>query len=231
VLLEVHPPLKELFATLPGAPAVFARGEPLPAYDLHCPLGSLPLALKTGPDSVPAGIPYLGAHEARLAKWRPALAALPGKRVALTWAGNPAHVNDRNRSLDPTLLEPLLALEGLSFVSLQRDLRDGDAAWLARQSNVRHVGSDIADFADSAAVLTSCDLTIAVDTALVHLAGAMGRPVWVMLAFAPDWRWESAAGSSLWYPQARLFRQAALGDWAGVVARLGDALARFAAEP
>ena len=231
VLMEVQPALKELFATLPGAPKVFAGGEPLPAYDIHCPLGSLPLAVKTGPDSVPADIPYLSAEDARLAKWRPVLAALPGKRVALTWAGNPAHANDRNRSLDPKLLEPLLALDGISFVSLQRDLRDGDAAWLARQPNVRHVGHEIADLADSAAVLALCDLTIAVDTALVHLAGAMGRPVWVMLAFAPDWRWESASGSSLWYAQARLFRQAALGDWNGVVARLGDALTRFLAEP
>ena len=134
VVLEVQPALKDLFATLPGVAAVVARGEPLPAYDLHCPLGSLPLALKTEAATIPADIPYLRADEARIAKWRPALDSLPGKRVALVWAGNPAHANDRNRSIDANLFEPLLGLDGVSFVGLQRDLRAGDAEWLAAPS-------------------------------------------------------------------------------------------------
>ena len=135
------------------------------------------------------------------------------------------------KPLDPKLLEPLLALEGVSFVSLQRDLRDGDEQWLARHAQIRHVGSEIADLADSAAVLALCDLTIAVDTALVHLAGATGRRVWVMLPFAPDWRWVAAGDNCPWYPQARLFRQSALGDWTGIIAEIRNALARFVAEP
>ena len=231
VVLEVQPALKELFATLPGAAAVVARGEPLPPYDVHCPLGSLPLALKTGPDNIPAELPYLQADPARIAKWRPALEALPGKRVALAWAGNPAHPNDRNRSINAELLEPLLALDGVSFVSLQRELCSGDAEWLARHPQMRLLGSELADFADSAAVVSLCDLTLAVDTALAHLAGAMARPVWVMLPFSPDWRWTLAGDVSPWYPRARLFRQPAPGDWASVIARLRDALAGFVGEP
>jgi len=239
VVLEVQPALKELFAGLPGVASVHARGEPLPAYDLHCPLGSLPLALKTETAAIPADIPYLKAEAARTAKWRPALDSLPGKRIALVWAGNPAQANDRNRSLDLKLLEPLLDVGGVSFVGLQRDLRSGDAEWLAAHPQIRQLG-ELADMADTAAVLALTDLLISVDTSPAHLAGAMGRPVWVMLTFAPDWRWTPArelAGcappihgdSTPWYPQARLFRQGALGDWPGVVAAVRDALTRFVA--
>ncbi len=228
-VLEVQPALKPLLATLPGVASVHARGEPLPAYDVHCPLGSLPLALKTESANIPAAIPYLHADDDRIAKWRPALDALPGKRVALAWAGNPAHPNDRNRSLEVELIEPLIALEGVTFVSLQPDLRERDREWLARHRQVRSLGSELNDLADSAAVLALCDLTLTVDTALAHLAGAMGRPLWVMLPFAPDWRWTLAGETSPWYPQAQLYRQPALGDWASVVARLREALTRFAA--
>ena len=108
----------------------------LPAYDVHCPLGSLPLALKTEPATIPADIPYLHADKIRIAKWRPRLDGLPGKRVALAWAGNVSHANDRNRSIDLALLEPLLALEGVSFLSIQRELRGDDAELLARHVNV-----------------------------------------------------------------------------------------------
>jgi tetratricopeptide (TPR) repeat protein len=229
VLLEVEPALKDLFAGLAGVASVHARGEPLPAYDVHCPLGSLPLALKTQSDGIPAEIPYLAADAARIAKWRPTIEALPGKRVALAWAGNPAHANDRNRSIDLKLLAPLLALPGISFVSLQRELRAGDEEVLARHPNVKNIGDALADMADSAAVLTLCDLLISVDTAVAHLSGALGRAPWVLLPFAPDWRWTLQGEKSPWYPQARLFRQTALGDWASVVAQLRDALGQFTA--
>ena len=142
---------------------------------MHCPLGSLPLALKTEPANIPAGIPYLRADETRLAKWRPRIDALPGKRVALAWAGNASHANDRNRSIDLKLLEPLLALEGVSFLSIQRELRGNDAEMLARHANVTHLGGELADMADTAAIAALADLTISVDTSVVHLAGALGR--------------------------------------------------------
>ena len=229
VVLEVPPELKTLLAGLAGVASCHARGDPLPAYDVHSPLGSLPLALKTEPATIPADIPYLHADEAHLAKWRPRLEGLPGKRVALAWAGNVSHANDRNRSVDLALLEPLLALEGISFLSIQRELRGDDAERLARHANVSHLGGDLSDMADTAALLTLADLTISVDTSVVHLAGSLGRPVWVMLPFAPDWRWTLTGAASPWYPQARLFRQPTLGDWPSVIATLRAELARFVA--
>ena len=228
VVLEVQPELKALLSRLDGVASCHARGETLPAFDLHCPLGSLPLALKTEPATIPADIPYLRADDSRIAKWRPAIEALPGKRVALTWAGHAKHANDRNRSIDLALLEPLLALDGISFISIQRELRENDAALLARQRNVTHLGGELADMADTAAVTALVDLVIAVDTSVAHLAGGLGRPVWVMLPFAPDWRWTLTGEHSPWYPQARLLRQPAAGDWQSVIAKLRDELASFA---
>jgi hypothetical protein len=224
VVLEVQPELKPLLGALEGAASCHARGEPLPAFDVHCPLGSLPLAMKTDADSVPANIPYLQANEASLAKWRPRIEALPGKRVAIAWAGHARHANDRNRSMTLDLLAPLFAIGGVSFISIQRDLRESDAATLARHPNIMHVGDDLADMADTAAVTGLADLTLAVDTSVVHLAGSMGRDVWVMLPFSPDWRWTRDGARSPWYPRTRLFRQPSIGDWKSVVATIGDAL-------
>ena len=249
VVLEVQPELKNLLAGVDGVASCHARGDQLPAYDVHCPLGSLPLALKTEPGNIPAGIPYLHAGEAYLAKWRARIAALPGKRIALAWAGNASHANDRNRSIDLKLLEPLFSIEGISFLSIQRELRGNDAELLAHHANVSHLGGELSDMADTAAVAALADLTISVDTSVVHLAGSLGRPLWVMLPFAPDWRWTLArdpekwepvfgkdhaqtketGDSSPWYPQARLFRQGALGDWPGAIATLRAELARFVA--
>jgi tetratricopeptide (TPR) repeat protein len=230
VILEVAPALKPLMQGLDGVASVYARGEQLAPYDIHCPLGSLPLAIKTEPSTIPADIPYLHADESRAAKWRPTIKALPGKHVAVAWAGNPNHPNDRNRSLDLKLLEPLLTLAGVSFVSLQRDLREGDDAVLARYQ-VCCLGGDLADMADTSAALALVDMLIAVDTAVVHLAGAMGRPTWVLVPFSPDWRWTLQGEHSPWYPQMRLFRQPALGDWPSAIANVREALARFIAEP
>jgi tetratricopeptide (TPR) repeat protein len=227
VVLEVQPELKSLFASLEGIVACHARGDALPAYDVHCPLASLPLALKTEPDKIPTAIPYLRADASRLAQWRARLEALPGKRVALAWAGNLNQANDRNRSIDLKLLEPLLTTAGISFVSIQRDLRDGDAALLARHANVTSLGGELMDLADTAAVVSLADLTLSVDTAVVHLAGSLGVPAWVMLTFAPDWRWVQAGERNGWYPQMRMFRQPALGAWPSVVAAVRAELERF----
>jgi tetratricopeptide (TPR) repeat protein len=223
VILEVQPELKGLLSTVRGVASCHARGETLPAFDVYCPLGSLPLALKTEPSTIPTAIPYLGADDAHIAKWRPALEALPGKRVALAWAGHARHANDRNRSIDLTLLEPLFACEGVSFVSIQRDLRDNDAARLA-EFGITDFGPRLADMTDTTAVLALADLSISVDTSVVHLAGAMGREAWVMLPFAPDWRWTLTKERSPWYPQVRLFRQRAAGVWPNVIATVRDAL-------
>jgi tetratricopeptide (TPR) repeat protein len=229
VVLEVQAELKTLLATIDGVASCHARGEALPAFDLYCPLGSLPLALKTEPSTIPADTPYLRADEAHITKWRPMVEALPGKRVALAWAGHARHPNDRNRSIDLKLLEPLFAMDGISFVSIQRDLRGDDSALLARHRNITHVGDKLTDMADTAAIAALVDLTIAVDTSVVHLAGAMGRNVWVLLPFSPDWRWTLAGEHTPWYPQARLFRQPTAGDWASVLTAVRDALTRAGA--
>jgi tetratricopeptide (TPR) repeat protein len=218
VVLEVHPELKALMARLDGATTVIGRGEARPAHDVQCPLGSLPLALKTALDTVPNEIPYLAADPERVARWRPRLEA-HAPRIALVWAGNVAHANDRNRSLPLATLAQLLASDRARFVSLQRDLRSGDAERLAA-APVLDLGPELNDFDDTAAVLAQCDLVISVDTSVAHLAGALGRPLWVLLPFAADWRWTAGGERSPWYPSARLYRQPQPGDWESVVTAL-----------
>jgi hypothetical protein len=163
-----------------------------------------------------------------LAKWSARLERLKRPRVALAWSGNPTHYNDRNRSIPFACLAPLLALPA-SFISIQRELRDNDAAQLAAEQRITHRGGELENFTDTAAVMALCDLVISADTAVAHLAGAMDRPLWVMIPFAPDWRWTLEGETSPWYPAARLFRQSGLGDWAGVMTRVAEALARFIA--
>jgi tetratricopeptide (TPR) repeat protein len=223
VVLEVQPELKGL-GGLEGVAVLVGHGEPLPPFDVHCPLTSLPLACKTGLSNIPADIPYLRASESHIEKWRPRLDALRPPRVALAWAGRATHLNDRNRSLSSSQLEPLLSAPEVSFVSIQRELRSADADLLARHSGVTHLGDELADFADTAAVLTLVDLVICVDTSIAHVAGALGRPAWVLLPFQPDWRWTLDRERSPWYPAVELVRQPAIGDWSSVVARVRDRL-------
>jgi tetratricopeptide (TPR) repeat protein len=228
VVLEVAPPLKQLLGGMDGAARVLAQGETLPPFDLHCPLASLPLACKTELATIPAEVPYLAAPAERLEKWRARLDALPRPRIALAWSGNPAHANDRNRSIPFSRLAPLWSPEGATFISVQRELREGDAAALAGAARLVHLGDELTDFADTAAVLAFCDLVVSVDSAVAHLAGAMGRPVFILLPFSPDWRWMLAREDSPWYPSARLFRQPAIGDWASVIARVREQIGRAA---
>jgi len=229
VVLEVPVELVGLLGRLAGVAAVVARGAPLPAFDLHCPMGSLPLALATEPDSIPAAIPYLTASAELIAQWRPRLAPLRHPRVGFVWSGRPSHPNDRNRSLALARLAPLLETDQVSFISLQREMSDPDAAVLAGLGGVTAIGAALRDFDDTAAVLALCDLVITVDTAVAHLAGALGRPAWILLPFAPDWRWLLARPDSPWYPTARLYRQPVLGDWESVIARMREDLAGMVA--
>jgi len=228
VVLEVQSELAPLMASLEGAAAIIARGETPPPFDVHCPLGSLPLAFKTAPATVPAKTPYLAADEAHVAKWTARLAALASPRIAIAWSGNASHMNDRNRSLPFEGLAPLSSMPA-RFISIQRDVREEDAAALVAATRVTHVGAELADFSDTAAVIALADLVVTVDTAVAHLTGAIGRPVWVLLPFAPDWRWTLTGETTPWYPTARLFRQTALGDWDGVIARIGAELKRLLA--
>jgi tetratricopeptide (TPR) repeat protein len=228
VVLEVQPELKPLLSDLQGVAAVLARGEALPAFDLQCPLGSLPLACGTELATIPAELPYLVANPERIEKWRSRLAALPSPRVALAWSGRATHVNDRNRSIAFERLAPLLAVPGTSFVSIQREQRAGEAEGLAGDTRLTDVGRELDDFADTAAVLSLVDLVVSVDTSVAHVAAALGRPTFVLVPFQPDWRWLLGREHSPWYPQARLLRQPAPGDWDSVIGRLAEALASLA---
>jgi Flp pilus assembly protein TadD len=226
VVLEVQSELTALMARLDGGAQIIGRGEPPPPFDVHCPLGSLPLALRTEPDTVPAEIPYLSADEASLAKWSARIGALARPRIAIAWSGNSNHFNDRNRSIPFAQLAPLFSAPA-RLVSIQRDVRSEDAEKLASESRVTHVGGELINFTDTAAAIALADLVISADTAVAHLAGAMGRPLWVLIPFQPDWRWTLDGETSPWYPTARLFRQASLGDWDGVIARVAAELGRF----
>lgn len=215
-ILEVPSPLVPLLETLAGAITVIAAGSALPEFDLHCPLASLPLAFKTTVAAIPAEIPYLAADGQRRSEWRARLGSRRQRRVGLAWSGNPRHRNDRNRSISLRILEPLLRLD-CEYHSLQKELRDEDQTVLAQYPNIRGHETELRDFADTAALVAELDLVITVDTSVAHLAGALGKEVWILLPYVADYRWMTERSDSPWYPSARLVRQHARGDWTGVI--------------
>jgi tetratricopeptide (TPR) repeat protein len=227
VVLECQPELKSLLRDIGGAAQVIARGEVLPAFDRHCPLLSLPLAFAGEAAPTPAGVPYLRPQPERAAKWRERLPANGRLRVGVCWAGNSAHLNDRNRSIPLERFAALFTVPEVEFVSLQKDVGEAQAAIL-HERGVVALGREFGDFADTAAVVAMLDLVISVDTSVAHLAGAMGKAVALLLPFAPDWRWMLDRTDTPWYPTARLYRQAAIGDWNGPLARLGQELSDVA---
>jgi tetratricopeptide (TPR) repeat protein len=215
VILELPRELRRLFASMPGV-TVLARGDVLPAFDFHCPLLSLPLAFATGIETIPARIPYVAASDYDVAAWR---RRLPQERplVGVVWSGERSHDNDLNRSIRLEMLAPLFECADVQFVGLQRDVRDEDSAFLKSCESVPQIGPQVSDFADTAAVIETLDAVISVDTAVAHLAGAMGKPLFLLLPFAADFRWLRERHDSPWYPTARLFRQPRFGDWASVI--------------
>ncbi|MBN3789243.1 tetratricopeptide repeat protein [Burkholderia sp. Ac-20353] len=215
VVLEVQPALRSLMASLRGPVRVIARGETLPAFDFHCPLLSLPFAFQTDLPAIPASTPYLHADAGLIQKWENTLGARRSLRVGLAWSGNPEHRNDRNRSIGLADLMPLLDLD-VEWISLQKVVRDRDAA-LLEQSPIDSFDADLRDFSDTAALVRSLDLVVSVDTAVAHLAGALNRPVWILVTHLSEWRWMSERNDSPWYPSARLFRQPAPGRWQDVI--------------
>jgi tetratricopeptide (TPR) repeat protein len=223
IVLEVQRELVPLLTGLAGATVVIARGEPLPAFDVHCPLLSLPLAFATELATIPAQIPYLAPPPARLAAWRD---RLPRRRplIGLAWSGDPIHDNDLNRSIDLAMLAPTIARQDLAFVSLQHAVREGDRPLLERLPNLARLESRFDDFADTAAAVSLVDAVVSVDTAVAHLAGALGKPLLLLLPFAADFRWLRERQDSPWYPTARLYRQPAFGDWDGAIGALRDDL-------
>ncbi len=228
VVLEIPDDLKPLLGRIDGVTAIVRRGDALPPFDLHCPLMSLAGAFGTTLDTIPAPVPYLHAPAERLDHWRARLAGAKAPRVGLVWSGKPTHKNDRNRSIPLALLAPLLHMPGITFVSLQKEYRDADLAVLAKMPLLR-LDHALADFADTAAAIAALDLVIAVDTAAAHLAGSLGKPLWLLLPAIGDWRWLTERADSPWYPSARLFRQPRIGDWSGAIADVTRELALFAA--
>lgn len=222
VVLVVRAELLSLLAGLPVA-AVAAVGGNLPAADYACALGSLPRIFGTRVATIPAAIPYLAPPPERMERWRTRLARNGAVRVGLVWAGSPTHSNDRNRSM------PLAALARLSNIARVRlySLQKGAAAAQIPGSgmDLDPLGDELADFGDTAAALSQIDLLVSVDTSVAHLAGALGRPVLLLLPTGVDWRWLSGREDSPWYPSLRLLRQRNPGDWPGVAERVAAELA------
>ena len=223
VLLLIQEPLKPLLA-LPPTVTVLAEGQAMPAFDLVCPLLSLPHLFETSLAEVPAETPYLRAVWSSAPALPPPATPSPRLRVGFVWAGNPSHKNDHNRSLSLAQLAPLIELDGLAAYSLQMGLRGADIATQGLNQKMIDLSPGIHDFGDTAAALQQLDLLICVDTSIAHLAGGLGLPVWLMLPWMPDWRWLLQRDDSPWYPSLRLFRQPRAGDWASVIAALSAAL-------
>jgi tetratricopeptide (TPR) repeat protein len=226
MILICRPPLKALFQTLDGVRQVITTNEKLPPHDLTAWMMSLPRLLGTTLDNVPARVPYLGVDPAKAEFWRGKLKSEQHSlKVGLVWAGNPGYAHDRRRSIALRAFAPLADIPGIHWYSLQKD-----AAGLQVKDSplaLRDYTAHQHDLSDTAALVANLDLVIAVDTAIAHLAGALGKPVWTLLSFAHDWRWLTDREDSPWYPTMRLFRRPSTGGWTSVIARLADELARL----
>jgi hypothetical protein len=234
VALLCPPPLERLFASLEGVDEVLSSDDMLPraGWDFWTSPMSAPFHFRTRVDSIPAGLAYLRAEASAVARWKQVLPA-KGVRVGLVWHGNPKFENDAARSIPSLdLLMPLARVAGARFVSLQTDRVDNDCARVRQALRLAEPACEARDFADTAGIVANLDLVIAVDTAVAHLAGALGTPCWILLAdHMTDWRWLTERDDSPWYPGiARLFRQEVRGDWASVLARVAAALETFVRE-
>ena len=225
IILACNPELENLFADFREFAQIIPFGKPLPPSDVHCSLLNLHLAMGITPDAFAATIPYLKSRSELLLAWQKKLGdKRETLRVGLVWAGRAEHKDDARRSIRPELLAPLLAVKDVQFFSLQK----GPAAGQAAALNLIDFTADLYDFTDTAAFIHHLDLVITVDTAVAHLAGAMGKPVWVFLAAIPDWRWMLNRPDSPWYPTMRLFRQQRRGDWTTPIDQAARELAALA---
>lgn len=230
VFLEVQPPLKSLFSGMSGVAQVLAYGEQLPEFDFQCPLMSLPLAFNTRIESIPPPSPSVSRPTAaEIEEWERKLRRNGSLTVGIVWSGNFKHRRDNERSI-PLARLTSLQIPGVQLVSLQIAVRPEDAGTLKGNPEIAHFGSALQDFIDTAALLSVMDLVISVDTSVAHLAGTMGKPVWILLPACGDWRWLLNREDSPWYPTARLFRQNKAGDWNDVIASVKRALTALAHE-
>ncbi len=223
IILEVNQEACNLARRVSGYNQLIVRGTLPPPFDFHCELMSLPAALGLQLSQLPGRMPYLFADPERVEKWRARLAGLPRPLVGLVWAGSPTHANDKRRSLTLADLAPL-ALEGITFLALQKGPAAEQAVAPPPGMSLLSLSGEIHDFDDTAAILTVADILVSVDSSPVHLAGALGRPAWVLLPFLNDWRWLIQRDDSPWYPGMRLFRQPVPGQWETVLQNVAAAL-------
>jgi tetratricopeptide (TPR) repeat protein len=229
VVLVVPASLCGLLSGLPGVAQCLPVGSELPAFDMYCPIGSLPLAFGTRLETIPADVPYLPLPDAaRVQAWEARLGSHDRLRVGLVWSGNPAHKSDHNRSVPLGILSELFDLDA-TFISLQKDPSDDDRALLSR-SEVIDLTEELTDFTETSALMACLDLVISVDTSVAHLAGSLGRPVWTLLPHTPDYRWMLDRDDSPWYPTMRLFRQGASRSHAEMIARVRGELSAMIAK-
>ena len=234
VYLGAAPELEALLRPIPGVAGCYHRWQDIPAHSVYCRLSSVPALTAFSLAELPGKMPYLAADTALVETWRGRLDERIGPRrprVGLVWAGRTTHPNDRRRSLRLGQLAPILAQRGVSFVSLQRPVPPRDAAEFAAMPHIIDLAAELTDFSVTAAIMANLDLVITVDSSVAHLAGALGRPGWVLMPRPADWRWLAEGTESAWYPSLRLFRQPAPGDWAPAIATAAWSLSRLAQPP
>jgi len=227
VIIEVQAPLKKLFQSLPSTIVIHERGKTLPIFDYHVPMLSLPLGFHTTLETIPAKVPYLTASLDDLKSWETTMASWGPqkiKRIGLAWAGRFSHERDTTRTIDLVQLKPLLDHPFIQWVNLQHPLSASHQDLFKASGGCVRSPAAFRDFADTAAAIMNLDLVITVDTSVAHLAGALGKPVWLLLSSIADWRWLREREDSPWYPTMRLFRQKTPGAWADVIACVDNEL-------
>jgi Flp pilus assembly protein TadD len=225
VVVECQPELIGILKQIASVALWIPMGDPLPDYDVWRPLLSLPSVFGTTLDNIPRLAPALKASADATENFRRVLASCPdGPKVGLVWAGRSEHKNDRNRSIALSVMAELANVPNVHFVSLQKGPAAAQAREIASTFQLIDLTDQLQDFADTAALIENLDLVISVDTSVAHLAGAMGKPVWLLLPFAPDWRWMTDRSDSPWYPSMRLFRQSRIGDWSDVIPHVAERL-------
>lgn len=228
VTLEVPAALLPIFAAVPGIRAVIAPDQPADGCDLACPLMSLPLLCGTMLETIPPPLPHLHIPPERVRQWHDWLGLFHGRRIGVVCSGDPRNPTNAARSVPFEVLRPLCSLPGRQFVLLQLDIRDADRAAIAAAPNLLQPGNLLRDFADTAAIISQLDLVIAADTGVAHLAAALGRPVWLLLPYRPDWRWMLHRRDSPWYPTMTLYRQPSPRAWDSVIAEVRRDLSNLA---
>ena len=227
LIVEVPRPLLNIISSLDCTMTLVGKGDKLPEFDVYCHLMSLPLAFGTTVETIPNRTPYIYTDSNKLQTWRNKLGPQGRPRVGLVWSGSAKHSRDQNRSLKLDQLSNLISIHSIEWHSLQKEYREHDQYFLANAPEISQHQDALRDFSDTAALVECMDLIISVDTSVAHLAGALGKPVWILLPFAPDYRWLLDREDTPWYPTARLFRQSNIGEWQSVIDHVTSQVGQF----